>query len=74
MLLLYCSFVLGFMFYYFVTLLHYYTNHYHYLIHVITILIISIHVFTILIMLIHVINILLVCFMFYVLLFFNTII
>jgi len=62
-----------------------YTNHYHYLTHVITILIILIHVIiievvglthviSILIILIHVITIEVVGFMFYVLLFLNTII
>jgi len=61
MLLLYCLFVLCFIF---TILYQYYTNHYHYLFHVITILII----------LIHVITILFVCFMLYVLLFCNTII
>jgi hypothetical protein len=45
-------------------LYHYYSNHYHYLIHVITILVI----------LIRVIDILFVCFIFYVLLYCNTIV
>ena len=76
MLLLYCLFVLCFMFYYIVALFcdaiyvlvftilqDYYTNYYNYLIHLINILII----------LIHVITISFVCFMFYVLLFCDTI-